>query len=137
MKLSGKYCFLTFILFLLFSYTNRMFLLTYKVTNRSFLHIDEKEIPLILSQIKQKYSKKWGYVVKIRSSKDYPGENDISKNYKFNQFGYCSFFNCLVFSNNFSKNEYRVIYYENYVLPFSDTKSNIDFIRKIHQDFSL
>ena len=116
---------ISFILVYILMLLNRTFQITYKVSYEKILQIDEKNIEDKIGIVRN-ISQKSGGVFRVKEIDGHPGSLDRKKNYKFIHFGYCSFEECLVLSNNFNKNEFYLFYYYNYLIPGSNRSSTIE-----------
>lgn len=102
--------------FLVFIF-NRNYQITYSVSHQETLSLRKKEIEDIIIMIKtdkNNFGKKYNF----KTIDNHPGYNNSLKNYKMINFGYCSFSQCLILSNEFRRNEFTLILYKNRIFPF-------------------
>lgn len=106
-----------------FAFLNRMAMITYGVVFEKTAVLNPAKQDAAYLVLKRSYSGKFGYRFADRRLPGHPGDPTRSKNYAFRQFGFCSFSECLVFSNPFSPNEFYIHYYRNFLWPFGDRES--------------
>lgn len=106
-----------------FMYLNRMFMGTYDVIFEKVVTLHPAKQDATYLTLKRNYSGKFGYMLADRRLPGHPGYPTPEGNYVFRRFGFCSFSECLVFSNDFSPNEFYIHYYSNSLWPFGDRKA--------------
>ena len=116
--------------FVLFAQVNRVSLITYPPVYSKTVVLDDAGVRSIWKGMLRQYGSSPGAKFAFKRLSGHTGGAQAP--YVFKHFGYCSYFECIIFSNDFHENEFNVFYHSNYLLPFGDKESAVRFIGTIN-----
>jgi hypothetical protein len=102
------------------NFMNKMMLITYDVKSTTLINIHSENQYLLLINFIKKTSDLNNADYYFKSTENYIGETLSNKDpsyYKFVNFGFCNYKECVSVSNDFKPNEFQIFYYDNLIVP--------------------